>query len=52
MAQKLGVLVSSEEHLDHLIGICKAAHQAGKEVEVFLTNTAPRLTQEEIFLPR
>lgn len=49
MAEKLGVLVSSDEHLDHLIGICRAAHGAGKEVEVFLTNQGVLLTQKEEF---
>jgi len=49
MAQKLGILVSSDEHLDHLIGISRAASQAGKEVEVFLTNRGVLLTKEDKF---
>ena len=49
MAEKLGILVSTDQHMEHLVGICQAAHSAGKEVEVFLTNTAPLLTQEEAF---
>lgn len=49
MADKLGVFVSSDEHLDHLIGICQTAHQAGKQVEVFLSNEGVRLSQHPDF---
>lgn len=49
MAGKLGLLVSSDEHWDHLIGICRAAHTAGTQVEVFLTNEGVRLTQLDEF---
>jgi peroxiredoxin family protein len=49
MAEKLGILVSSDRHLDHLIGISRAATQAGKEVVVFLTNRGVLLTQHEGF---
>jgi peroxiredoxin family protein len=49
MAEKLGIFVSSDEHLDHLIGITKAAINAGKEVSVFLTNRGVLLTQDERF---
>lgn len=49
MAEKLGVFVSSDEHLEHLVGICRAAHDAGKEVEVFLSNKGILLTQEKTF---
>ena len=49
MAEKLGIFVSSDEHLDHLLGISKAAAQAGKEVIVFLTNRGVLLTKHEKF---
>ncbi len=49
MAEKLGILVSSDEHLDHLIGIAKAAVKAGKEVIVFLTNRGVLLTKDPRF---
>lgn len=49
MAGKLGVFVSSDEHFDHLIGICRAAVKAGKEVEVFLSNEGVLLTQRQDF---
>lgn len=46
MAEKLGILVSSDEHLDHLLGIAKAARQAGKDVIIFLTHRGVLLTQD------
>ncbi len=49
MADKLGIFVTSDQHLDHLIGIAKAATQAGKEVTIFLTNRGVLLTQQEGF---
>ncbi len=49
MADKLGIFVTSDQHLDHLIGIAKAATQAGKEVIIFLTNRGVLLTQQEAF---
>lgn len=49
MADKLGIFVSSDQHLPHLIGIARAASQAGKEVSIFLTNRGVLLTQEPRF---
>ncbi len=49
MAEKLGIFVSSDKHLDHLIGISRAAKEAGKEVIVFLTNRGVLLTQDPRF---
>ncbi len=49
MAEKLGIFVSSDEHLDHLIGLSRAAKKAGKEVTVFLTNRGVLLTQNPGF---
>ncbi len=49
MSDKLGILVTSDQHLDHLIGICRAATAAGKEVSVFLTNRGVLLTQDPRF---
>jgi peroxiredoxin family protein len=49
MPDKLGILVTSDEHLDHLIGVCRAATAAGKEVAVFLTNRGVLLTQHPDF---
>jgi len=49
MGEKLGIFVSSDKHLDHLIGISRAAKEAGKEVIVFLTNRGVLLTQDPRF---
>lgn len=49
MAEKLGIFVSSDEHLDHLIGISRAATKAGKEVTVFLTNRGVLLSKDPRF---
>jgi peroxiredoxin family protein len=49
MNDKLGILVSSDKYINHLIGITKAAHRAGKKVTIFLTNRAVLLTKNERF---
>ncbi len=49
MNDKLGILVSSDKYIDHLIGITKAAHRAGKKVTIFLTNQGVFLTKNERF---
>ncbi|MCF8032696.1 MAG: hypothetical protein K9K66_06935 [Desulfarculaceae bacterium] len=49
MAEKLGIFVSSDQYLQHLLGICTAATKAGKEVKVFLTNRGVLLTQDPDF---
>ena len=50
MNDKLGILVSSDRYIDHLIGITKAAHRAGKKVTIFLTNRGVFLTKNERFI--
>lgn len=49
MSEKLGIFVSSDDHLGHLLGIAKAASEAGKEVSVFLTNCGVLLTKQPDF---
>ncbi|CAO0820205.1 hypothetical protein DFAR_1430019 [Desulfarculales bacterium] len=49
MADKLGIFVSSDQHLTHFTGIARAASQTGKEVTVFLTNRGVLLTQDPRF---
>ena len=49
MNDKLGILVSSDRYIYHLIGITNAAHRAGKKVTIFLTNRAVLLTKNERF---
>jgi peroxiredoxin family protein len=50
MNDKLGILVSSDRYIDHLIGITRAAQRAGKEVIIFLTNRGVLLTKNERFV--
>ena len=49
MADKLGILVSSNKHLDHIIHLAEAAHAKGKEVEIFFTGQGVLLTQSADF---
>ncbi len=50
MARSLGVLVSSDKHLDKVIKLCQAAKKKGDlEVTVFFTHRGTLLTQEERF---
>jgi hypothetical protein len=49
VAGKLGIFVSSNKHLRHLIGITMAAERAGKEVIIFMTHKGVLLTQEPEF---
>ena len=49
MAEKLGVLVSTDEHLDYVINLTRAAHEKGKEVEIFFTGKGVLLTQASDF---
>jgi len=50
MARSLGVLVSSDKHLDKVIKLCQAAKKKGDvEETVFFTHRGTLLTQEERF---
>jgi len=49
MAEKLGIFVSSNKNLKHVIGITKAAEAAGKEVVIFFSHKGVLLTQEPEF---
>jgi peroxiredoxin family protein len=49
MAEKLGIFVSSDKNLRHLIEITKAAEAAGREVIIFFTHKGVLLTQEPEF---
>lgn len=46
MADKLGILVSTNKHLDYVINLTTAAHAKGKEVEIFFTGQGVLLTQD------
>jgi len=47
MAESLGIVVTTEKHLDHIVGLTKAAKDAGKEVRVFFTSSAVKLCLTE-----
>ena len=49
MAEKLGIFVSSNKNLRHVIEITKAAEAAGKEVLLFFSHKGVLLTQEPEF---
>ena len=49
MAEKLGILVSSDKHLDYVINLTAAANKKGKEVEIFFTGKGVLLTQSPDF---
>ncbi len=49
MAQLLGIMVSSDKHLDYVVNLTRAAHAQGHQVKVFFTGRSVLLTQEEDF---
>jgi hypothetical protein len=49
MPEKLGIFVSSNKNLRHVIEITKAAEAAGKEVILFFSHKGVLLTQEPEF---
>jgi hypothetical protein len=46
MADKLGILVSTNKHLDYVIKLTAAAHEKGKDVQIFFTGQGVLLTQD------
>ena len=36
--EKLGILVPTEQNLDHFIGVARAAKKAGKALTIFFTH--------------
>lgn len=49
MAEKLGILVSSNKHLNYVINLTRAAHEKGKEVRIFFTGKGVSLTKDPDF---
>ncbi len=49
MAEVLGILVSSDKNLDHLLGLCHAIRETGRKAIIFLTNRGVLLTQDPRF---
>ena len=47
MADSLGIIVATEKYLDHIVGLTKAARDAGKEVRVFFTAAGVKLAPDE-----
>lgn len=48
-SKTLGIFVSSDKHLDKIIGICKAANKKKVSVHIFYTHLGVLLTQNEKF---
>lgn len=44
MAEHMAILVSSNQHLDYVIKIARAAHKKGKKVSIFFTGKGVLLT--------
>jgi len=49
MSKHLGVFVTSDQHLDKLIRLCRAARNQQVEVSIFFTHTGTLLTQDSRF---
>ena len=49
MAEKLGILVSSDKHMDYIIHLTDAAVKKKKAVEIFFTGQGVLLTQSPEF---
>lgn len=49
MTDSLGILVSTDKYLDHVVNLAKAAHGKGKAVSVFFTGRGVLLTMQPQF---
>jgi hypothetical protein len=49
MSKSLGLFVSSNEHLDKIIGLCQAARKKDVEVTIFFSHLGTLLTQDPRF---
>ena len=49
MPSTLGILVTSDKHLDYVINMTETAHKKGMKVKIFFTGTAVRLTESSGF---
>ena len=49
MAESIGICVSTQNNLHHVIGLAIAAKKAGKQVEIFFTGDGVELTQDPRF---
>lgn len=49
MTESIGICVSTQNNLHHVIGLAAAAKKAGKQVEIFFTGDGVELTQDPRF---
>jgi hypothetical protein len=49
MGKKLGILVSSDRHLNKIIALCRAAKKKDVEATIFFTHLGTLLTQDPRF---
>lgn len=49
MDKKLGIYVSSNEHLPQLVKLCKAARRNGVLVDIFFTHLGCSMMQDALF---
>ena len=49
MDESLGILVTSDKYLDHVVGVTEAAVRAGKKVRIFFTGRGVRLSKAPMF---
>jgi predicted peroxiredoxin len=49
MVESLGILVSSDKHLDYVVNLTKAAYAKGKTVSLFFTGKGVLLTMQPQF---
>ena len=49
MDKSLGIFVSSDQHLDKIVKLCRAAKHKGIDVTIFFSHQGTRLTQEKKF---
>ncbi len=47
MADSLVIIVATDKYLDHIVGLTKAARDAGREVRVFFTAAGVKLVPDE-----
>ncbi len=49
MSGTLGILVTSDQHLNHVIKLTETAHSKGKEINIFFTGKAVKLVESGEF---
>lgn len=47
---KLGMLINTAKHMDHVVGICRAALAKGHEVVIFAMDEGTRLLEKDAFV--